>query len=274
MARQQRPRASAVDAMTDHAPADRASIKLIQAPDKLAGTGRLRGAMMVPLAMIRRDDSQPRELFDADDLNLLAQSIRSRGVLQPIRVRWDDVRSAWILVSGERRYRAAMLAGLSEVPAVESTNPDAVLGDQLVENMVRADLTHTEQAKGLKRFMEETGLNQSQAAAELGISRGQASKLLQFLAAPPEVQKKLDAGEISTEAAYDLAKAEPARAVEIAGQGGTTRDIRRKAATATRARSSTRELTWAEGRVTITLKNPDATDDDFRVALGTALDLI
>lgn len=265
------------DAITDHNFADRASIKIRPgAPDRLEGTSKLRGAMMLPVSRLVADPDQPRKEFDAEDLDRLATSIRSRGVLQPIRVRYDENRCAWIIVAGERRWRACLLIGLEMVPAVEAghQSPQDTLAEQLIENCVRASLSHLEQARAIQRLIERTGWTQTRVSEELGISAGQVSKVLALLHVPEEVQQRVHSGELAVAAAAPLARVSPEEAVEIAASGGDTRTVRKAAERAgarSTARTSRYEDRWGDCSVTIVVRRPDVSRDEFRKVIEEAL---
>ena len=137
-----------------------------------ARSGALQGGRVVflPLSSIRPNPAQPRTIFDAQGLQELAASIRQYGVLQPLTVRKKA--GFFELVAGERRLRAAGLAGLCEVPCLLVSVDDQDAGLlALVENLQRRDLDYLEQAEGLQRLMQEYHLTQEQAARRLGKSQ-------------------------------------------------------------------------------------------------------
>lgn len=137
-----------------------------------ARSGALQGGRVVflPLSSIRPNPAQPRTVFDAQGLQELAASIRQYGVLQPLTVRKKA--GFFELVAGERRLRAAGLAGLCEVPCLLVSVDDQDAGLlALVENLQRRDLDYLEQAEGLQRLMQEYHLTQEQAARRLGKSQ-------------------------------------------------------------------------------------------------------
>src|SRR3954449_977328 len=106
-------------------------------PARWKGVERTRDAALIPVAMIVRDEGQPRTEFDPEELGRLADSLRNRGQLQPIRVRWDEGRGAYVILMGERRWRAAQLAGLDRLACViheGELGADERLALQLVEN--------------------------------------------------------------------------------------------------------------------------------------------
>ncbi|HMB04706.1 MAG TPA: ParB/RepB/Spo0J family partition protein, partial [Isosphaeraceae bacterium] len=150
----------------------------------------------------------------------LARSLVERGLLQPIRVRWDAEMGKWVIIAGERRWRAAVQAGLSLVSAVEVTGPlteDEILEEQLVENCLREDLRPVEQAKAYRALMTSRSLNQVQLAERLHVGQGTIAKALALLNLPEPIQVVVDAGEIGPSEAYQLSKVEdPAEQAELA----------------------------------------------------------
>ena len=128
--------------------------------ERFTGLGRIKNAFLIPLDRIAPDPNQPRKDFKPEALERLAVSLKERGQLQPIRVRWNAPLDRWIIIAGERRWRAAALAGMATVAAVEASQPlteDEILEDQLVENCVRSDLLPVEQARAFKTLMESRG---------------------------------------------------------------------------------------------------------------------
>src|SRR5262245_29009071 len=119
-------------------------------PARLAGLAKARDAAVIPIDKIQRDDDQPREDFDDAGLDRLAESLKARGQLQPIRVRWDEGSGAYVIIAGERRWRAAVRAGLPALTCMvheASLDPAELLAIQLVENCLREDLRPVEQAR-------------------------------------------------------------------------------------------------------------------------------
>jgi ParB family transcriptional regulator, chromosome partitioning protein len=173
------------------------------------GRRRLEGASEIRLDRIIPDPDQPRKEFDEGELQQLAESIRERGVLQPIRVRWDEASDRYVVVVGERRYRAAGLAGREAIPCVVMTgqaSPEDILEDQLVENALRMDLKPIEKARSYKRLLDARGLTQRQLAERLHVSQTSISQALALLNLPGPIQESVEAGRIAPEAAYHLAK--------------------------------------------------------------------
>lgn len=155
-----------------------------------------RSVLKLPIETIERDGEQPRRHFDNAKLEELAHSIREQGVLQPILVR--KVGANYRIIAGERRWRAAQLAGLKEVPALvrEVTEKEA-FELALVENLQRADLNPIEEAEGYRRLIEEFGLTQEQAAVRVGKDRSTVANALRLLSLPDEVKDMVGDGTLS-----------------------------------------------------------------------------
>jgi ParB family transcriptional regulator, chromosome partitioning protein len=152
---------------------------------------------MIAVDQIRPSHQQVRTRFEAAPLGELAESIRRHGVLQPLLVR--RLTDGYELIAGERRWRAARLAGLIAVPAVvrSDTGNDAQLVLGLIENLQRSDLDPIEEAGGLKRLTEEFGLTHDEVAQRIGKHRVSVSQSLRLLNGCPAVQSSVAAGVIS-----------------------------------------------------------------------------
>ena len=186
------------------------------APPKLKGLGRGLDALLaantdddaknegelqvLPASELSPGKYQPRTRMDPGSLEELAASIKSQGVMQPILVRpiggqFDSER--YEIIAGERRWRAAQIAGLVSVPCLVRAIPDeAALAMSLIENIQREDLNPLEEAAGIQRLIEEFGMTHQQAADAVGRSRPAASNLLRLLQLAPQVQELLMAGDI------------------------------------------------------------------------------
>ena len=189
-------------------------------PSQYQGRTQLREACSIRVDRIVPDPNQPRTEFDQEALDRLAASLRERGQLQPIRVRWDELSGLYVVVIGERRWRAARLAGIESLTCVViagEPTADELLEDQLVENALREDLKPVEQAKAYRALMVSRGLTQVQLAERLHIGQGTVAKALALLALPGPIQASVDAGAIGPDAAYQLTKVEdPAEQAELA----------------------------------------------------------
>ncbi len=150
-----------------------------------------------PIEQIVPNPYQPRSVMDPERLETLAESIRIHGIIQPLVVR-EDGPGRFILIAGERRWRAAQLAGLSSVPIVlHDAAPRAQLELALVENVVRSDLSPLEEAAAYRQLVEEFGLTQGEVADRVGRSRVSVTNTLRLLTAPDAVQVALANGQIT-----------------------------------------------------------------------------
>jgi ParB family transcriptional regulator, chromosome partitioning protein len=154
------------------------------------------GLLEVPVNAIGPNPKQPRTLFDDDEIASLAASIREVGILQPIVVRSAGV-SAYEVVAGERRLRAAKVAGLATVPVVVRETGDAdLLREALIENIHRQDLGPIELAEAFRALIEELGLKQEGLAERVGVSRSHIANTLRLLQLPFDVQQLLTDGKL------------------------------------------------------------------------------
>jgi ParB family transcriptional regulator, chromosome partitioning protein len=142
-------------------------------PGKYDGLKAFRDARLIPIDRLVPDPDQPRKVFTDEAIDRLADSLRARGMLQPIRARWDTDLGRWVIVAGERRFRAARRAGWTEVPCVtvEGAMTDSeILQDQLIENCLREDLQPLEQAEAFKALMNANGWSARRLGEELHIA--------------------------------------------------------------------------------------------------------
>jgi ParB family transcriptional regulator, chromosome partitioning protein len=192
------------------------------APTRWQGIAKSRNAAEVPVDRIAPDPDQPRDDFDADALARLAESLRTRGQLQPIRVRWDEAAERYIIVCGERRWRAARMAGLATMTAIiadDPATPGELLALQLVENALREDLKPIEQARAFKALMDRNGWNKVQVARELAIDHSNVSRALALLDLPAAVQDQVERGALSPATAYEVSKLpDPESQAEVAAR--------------------------------------------------------
>lgn len=165
---------------------------------------------------------QPRTRMDEGALYELAESIKTQGILQPILVRQinkSEEGAQYEIIAGERRYRAAKLAGLDKVPVIVKDVPnESVAIMALIENMQREDLNPLEEAQGLQRLIEEFGLTHEAAAQAVGRSRSAASNLMRLLQLADPVQTMLMAGDIDMGHARALLALDKVEQIHIAGQ--------------------------------------------------------
>ena len=165
-------------------------------------TGRV---VFVPARSIRPNPAQPRRVFNEEALEELADSIRQHGILQPLSVR--RVGNSYELIAGERRLRAAMKAGLSEIPCIVMSMDERESGVvALVENLQRQDLDFIEEARGISRLMELCNLSQEQAARVLGKSQSAVANKLRILRHSDQVLQALRSGGLTERHARALLK--------------------------------------------------------------------
>ena len=190
---------------------------------------KARASKDVPIEFLRPNRYQPRLHFDEAQLSDLVSSIREHGILQPILVRRiEGAPDSYEIVAGERRWRAAQRAQLTQVPVViKDFNDTEALEVALIENIQRADLSPIEEAKGYERLLAEFGRTQEQVAQLVGKSRSHVANTLRLMNLPQEVLDMLDAGQITAgHGRALLAAADPlALAKQIIGSGMTVRDV-------------------------------------------------
>ena len=155
------------------------------------------GAVSIPISQVEPGLNQPRKRFDPEALADLAQSIRLHGIIQPLTVR-RLASGYYQIIAGERRWRAAKEAGLSEVPALIIEADDRkVMELALIENLQREDLNPAEEARGYQSLMEDYGLTQEQVAQRMGKSRPAIANTLRLLALPQDLMELVESGQLS-----------------------------------------------------------------------------
>lgn len=249
------------------------------------GRSRLKEAAAIRRDRIVPDPAQPRTEFDPEALDRLAGSLRDRGVLQPIRVRWSAEADRYVIVVGERRWRAAGLAGLETIPCVVvdgDASPEDIMEDQLVENCLRSDLRPVELARSYQALMAARGLSQRALAERLRVSPASVAKAVALLGLPESIQESVDAGVIGPDVAYQLSKVEDAsEQADLAGRavaGSIRRDeiqVRTRTPAQPRRGRGGRPA-WHHDhrglvRVTVAALGDEATEGDLVDALKAAL---
>jgi ParB family chromosome partitioning protein len=183
----------------------------------------------IGLARIQPGKYQPRQVMDEDRLAELAASIKAQGVIQPIVVRPIGAQR-FEIIAGERRWRAAQLAGLTEIPAIVRDAADqAVVAMALIENIQREELSPLEEAQALQRLIIEFKLTHQQVADAIGRSRAAVSNLLRLQELPPEIKRLLEQRKLEMGHARALLTLEPKLALGLARQaaehGWTVREL-------------------------------------------------
>lgn len=164
--------------------------------DAQAGAAEKEGVNEIDIFLLDNDTNQPRKKFDEAKLKELAQSIKVHGIMQPIIVYKNEGR--YTIIAGERRFRAARMAGLSKVPViVKQLEKREILELSLIENIQREDLNPLEQAAALQQLMTDYSLTQDEVSKRVGKSRSAIANLLRLLALPEPVKKLVTGGKLS-----------------------------------------------------------------------------
>lgn len=172
----------------------------------------------LPLQKVEPNPLQPRKIFDEEELDTLSRSIAQHGIIQPITVRKGE-NGFYQIIAGERRWRAARLAGLREVPVnVIEADDKTVLELALIENLQRQDLNPMEEAMGYRQLMQEHGLTQEQVAERVNKSRPAVANALRLLTLPPSIGQMVTSGELSPGHARALMVLKPGPEQERAAQ--------------------------------------------------------
>jgi ParB family chromosome partitioning protein len=233
----------------------------------LEGEDELR---ILPVDLLQRSAYQPRKDFNSEALQELADSIRAQGIIQPIVVRPTARLDRFEIIAGERRWRAAQLAGLHEVPTVVRRIDDqTAMCLALIENIQREDLNPMEQAHALSRLLEEFKLTHEQVAEAVGRSRSSVSNLLRLLELDPQVRKLVESRSL------EMGHARALLALPLNRQLEASRHVIRGGLSARATESLVRRMLGGAGRA----KKPAASADpnvkrlerDLSEKLGTAV---
>lgn len=246
----------------------------------------LRTFGQIEVDRVMPDPDQPRSQFDPDEIQRLAKSILKKGQLHPIRVRWSGDDDKWIIVAGERRWRAIQAAGLNTIPCYfiddNEISPSEILEQQLVENLLREDLKPLEEARGYAALMDLNQWNGKQVAASLHVSPSKVSRCLALLDLPEDVQQRIEAGQLPRTAAYELTKLKNESVQrDLADQAAsgtlnledTARAVRQRKGKRGHSRSGIHQTFYAENGLKITVTSTqNGTYHDIAEALSQACD--
>jgi len=255
------------------------------ASPKDQGRRPLRKVGTVEIDRVIPDPSEPRSEFSDDAIERLAQSIRERGQLLPIHVRWSTEAGKWVIITGERRWRAALKAGLRTIDCYfqeGQLTASEILEQQLVENLLREYLKPVEQARAFAGLMRLNGWNGKEVADALRIQPSTVSRALALLRLPEDIQHRVDAGKIPARSAYELSKIpDDAGRRDLASQAAAGQLSHDQAANAVRRRKGKPKRRSTGVRLTFAVENGlkvtvtggrKATYHDVEQALVQALD--
>ncbi len=168
----------------------------IDANEKVLPSANEVGVLEIEVGMIDRNENQPRKNFDEKSLKELAQSIKEHGIIQPLILR--RVGERYQIIAGERRFRAAMMAGLKKVPAIlKDYSAEELTEVSIIENLQREDLNPIEAACAIDELMKTFGLTQEAVAAKIGKSRPAVANTLRLLTLPEEIIRMIEGGKLS-----------------------------------------------------------------------------
>lgn len=249
------------------------------------GRRPIRNFGKVDVNQVISDPEQPRVDFPDEAIERLAQSIRDKGQLTPIRVRWSSELEKWIIISGERRWRATRHAGLPTIDCYFHEGELAkteILEQQLIENLLREDLTPMEEAKAFQSLMDLNQWNGKQVADALRILPSKVSRALALLDLPADIQRSVDSGDIPASTAYELSKltndeiqrklAEDAAAGRLSSSDALS-EVRKRRGKPKAAPRGTRQIFIADDGWRVTVTSPKkGTYDEVEYALKVAIE--
>lgn len=176
---------------------------------KDVGRRALRNFGTVAIDSVIPDPDQPRTKFSDDEIQRLANSIQDKGQLHPIHVRWSEAHDKWIIISGERRYRATKAAGLPSINCQfqeQELSKTEILEQQLIENLLREDLKAIEEAKAFEQLMKLNGWTGKELGVAIRVNPSRITRSLSLLKLPVDIQDRVESGDLSPTAAYELSK--------------------------------------------------------------------
>ena len=244
-----------LDALLGGAQAD-ASSEAESANEQTPSSAGAAGTHSLPVELIQRGRYQPRRNFDEDRLRELADSIAAQGMVQPIVVREIDP-GKYEIIAGERRWRAAQLAGLGEVPVVvKEVDDQTAMAMALIENIQRDDLNPLEEAVALHRLLDEFGLTHQQVAQAVGKSRTTVTNLIRLLDLNPDVKALVEQGQL------EMGHARALLAIKDVLQSKAAAEVAKKGLSVRETEALVRKL--ASGESPKKKAEPQAEDPDIR----------
>ena len=241
-------------------------------------TKSLNSARIIPVRDIIPDPNQPRKMFNQQKLEELAATIRSKGVIEPVTVRFKNDQGKYMIVTGERRYKAAQIAGLTEIPCItkDLTDQEALIL-QIIENVQREELSPVEEAKSY-RILLENNWTQTAIADLVGKSQPYISQILKMLDLPAHIIEESEREDIPKEHLLQLTRSEhPEQLWNEIRQGKTAREIRKEVEKERTPRGRPLNFRYCyrpKGkpyRVTVEFRKPHADSHEIRAALNETI---
>ena len=240
--------------------------------DFLDDTSTPRSTLQLPISQVESYSSQPRKQFDPEALADLADSIRRHGIIQPLTVR-KLASGYYQIIAGERRWRAARMAGLTQVPAVVIEADDRKAMElALIENLQREDLNPMEEAEGYKVLMDQYGMTQEEAAQAVGKSRSAVANAVRLLSLSDSVRKLVEDGSLSAGHARTLLSL-PAKLQEVAADTVVKGDLSVRQ-TELLCKKLTQEKKAAPVKDGITVNYTQEAERDLTTALGRPVHIV
>lgn len=252
------------------------------------GRRPVRNVGLVEIDQVMPDPDQPRVEFEQDALDRLADSIREKGQLSPIRVRWSELYLKWVIISGERRWRATRLAGLPEIEChfhETELSRSEILEEQLVENLLREALQPIEEAKAYSQLIDLNGWTGKELANAIRVNPSKITRALALLKLPSDVQEQISRGALSARSGYETSRiADDGMRRGLAARAATGELTHLQAANVARQRKGKRKTerngtnylfrTDDGWKVTVTSNRRDGTGLEAEKALLVALQIV
>ncbi len=241
-------------------------------------TKSLNSARIIPLKEIAPDPNQPRKHFDQQKLEELAATIRSKGIIEPVTVRFKDDQGKYMIVTGERRYKAAQIANLTEIPCItkDLTDQEALIL-QIIENVQREELSPVEEAKSY-RILLENNWTQQAVADLVGKSQPYISQILKMLELPEHILLESEQADTPKEHLLQLTRSQnPEQLWKEIRQGTTAGEIRKEVEKERTPRGRPLNYRYCYNpkgkpyRVTVEFRKPHAENEEIRAAMNEAL---
>jgi ParB/RepB/Spo0J family partition protein len=244
----------------------------------LTKTKSINNARLIPIGDIIPDPNQPRTTFDQAKLEELAESIKTNGIIEPINVRFIEGQAIYQIVTGERRFRAARIAGINEIPCmIKDINEQEAPILQVIENQQRENLTPIEEATSIKRLLD-SGLTQTEISKQIGKSQPYISQTQKLLTLPKSILEEAGTAEISKEQLLQLTKAEnPETLWQETKEGKTAKEIRAEVHKGRTSKGRPKNFRYVFApkqrpyKVLVQFNRPNVEKDEIEEALREAL---